>query len=143
MQKKLCWKRAKSNSRLLKVIVSVICYSIPYVASTRGYTNCLNCHDVAEGDVLGVVSLNMDITQQYQEALRNTIAIALFFVLFAVIMAMVSQFKQIIENDRTLDDVYSRFQQLLEKQLHFSRYSFYEVSSSNNRLNLIFSGGPS
>jgi len=209
-------------------------YSIPYVASSRGYTNCLNCHDAAEGDVLGVVSLNMDVTQQYDEAIRNTIAIALLFVLFAIVlavalrrflspvehataelnntvamaeegdfsgrmirrssdeigdiaertnhlmevldnsigsitkdldtltghrqiaerenllhttvsvvhtMAMVSQFKQIIENDRTLEDVYSRLQQLLEQHLHFSRYSFYEVSNSRNRLHAVFTGG--
>ena len=209
-------------------------YSIPYVAETTGYTNCLSCHSGSEGDILGVVSLEMDVTDQYHEAIRNTLAIVSLFVLFAAFlafalrrflspvehaaedlnhtvsmaeegdfsgrmlrrssdeigdiaertnhfmevldnsigsitkdldtltghrqvaerenllnttvsvvhtMAIVAQFKQVIENDRTLEDVYSRFQQLLEKQIHFSRYSFYEVSNSNNRLKLVFNGG--
>ncbi len=209
-------------------------YSIPYIASSHGNTNCLNCHDGAEGDVLGVVSLEMDVTQQYNEAIRNTAGIALLFVLFAGFlafalrrflspiehateelhhtvslaeegdfsgrmqrrssdeigdialrtnhfmevldnsigsitkdldtltghrqvaerenlllttvsvvhtMALVAQFKQIIENDRTLEDVYSRFQELLEHQLHFKRYSFYEMNGSKNQMTLIFNGG--
>jgi len=196
--------------------------------------NCLTCHVGKEGDVLGVVSLEMDVTKQFYEAIRDTVGISLLFLLFAgglalvlrrflnpiehateelnhtvslaeegdfsgrmikrssdeigdiaertnrfmevldnsigsitkdldtltghrqvaerenllnttvsVVhtMAMVAQFKQVIENDRTLEDVYSRFQQLLEKQLHFSRYSFYEVSNSRNRLHAVFTGG--
>ena len=209
-------------------------YSIPYVAIKDNEMNCLACHVGNEGDVIGVVSLEMDVTQQFYEAIRDTVGISLLFLLFASglafalrrflnpmehateelnhtvslaeegdfsgrmvkrssdeigeiaertnhfmkvldnsigsitkdldtltghrqiaerenllhttvsvvhTMAMVSQFKQIIENDRTLEDVYSRFQQLLEQQLHFSRYSFYEVSNSRNRLNAVFTGG--
>lgn len=209
-------------------------YSIPYAAINDNDMNCLACHAGKEGDVLGVVSLEMDVTEQFYEAIRDTAGISLLFMLFAVAlaivlrrflnpmehateelnhtvslaeegdfsgrmikrsndeigeiaqrtnhfmevldnsigsitkdldtltghrqiaerenllnttvsvvhtMAMVAQFKQIIENDRTLEDVYSRFQELLENQLHFKRYSFYEMSESKSELQLVFNGG--
>jgi len=209
-------------------------YSIPYTAINENDMNCLACHAGKEGDVLGVVSLEMDVTDQFYEAIRDTAGISILFLLFAgglalvlrrflnpmehateelnhtvalaeegdfsgrmikrssdeigeiaertnhfmevldnsigsitkdldtltghrqiaerenllhttvsVVhtMAMVAQFKQIIESDRTLEDVYSRFQELLENQLHFKRYSFYEMSESKNELQLVFNGG--
>ncbi len=35
--------------------------TIPYIASTQGVPNCLNCHQVQEGDVLGAVSITLSI----------------------------------------------------------------------------------
>jgi len=209
-------------------------YSIPYLALNDSNINCLACHVGREGDVLGVVSLKMDVTEQFYEAVRDTVGISLLFLLFATglalvlrrflnpmehatnelnhtvslaeegdfsgrmvkrsndeigdiaertnhfmevldnsigsitkdldtltghrqiaerenllnttvsvvhTMAMVAQFKQIIENDRTLEEVYSRFQQLLENQLHFKHYSFYEITESKKELALVFNGG--
>ena len=36
---------------------------IPYVATTQGSLNCLGCHQVAEGDVLGVVDITLDLSK--------------------------------------------------------------------------------
>jgi response regulator RpfG family c-di-GMP phosphodiesterase len=36
---------------------------IPYVASTKGNLNCLSCHQVEEGTVLGVVDITLDVTK--------------------------------------------------------------------------------
>ncbi|WP_171966499.1 diguanylate cyclase [Mariprofundus micogutta] len=209
-------------------------YTIPYVASSGGKTNCLNCHDVAEGTILGAVSLEIDVTGQFYAAIRNTVGIVFLFVLFGFAlaialrrllkpvditadelkhtvslaesgnfssritkysddemgeiadrtnhfmdtlensigsiandvdtlmshhqfterdnllnttvsvvntMAMVSRFKQVIENDRTLEDVYERFQALLRQQFKLTRYSFYELSEDNNSLIPVFNSG--
>jgi len=209
-------------------------YTIPYVATARGETNCLMCHDAVEGEVLGAVSLEIDVTKQFYTAIWNTVGIVCLFILFAFVlalslrrllrpvelttselihavtlaesgdfssritkysddeigdiadrtnhlmdtlensigsiasdvdtllshhqftehanllnttvsvvntMAMVSRFKQVIENDRTLEDVYSRFQGLLKNHFAYQRYSFYEVSDGDNGLNLIFNAG--
>lgn len=35
---------------------------IPYRASAEGRINCMNCHNVQEGETLGAVSINMDLT---------------------------------------------------------------------------------
>ncbi|OIO73027.1 MAG: hypothetical protein AUJ57_05110 [Zetaproteobacteria bacterium CG1_02_53_45] len=208
--------------------------TIPYIASARGVTNCLGCHDAGEGDVLGAVSLEIDATGQFYTAITYIAGAVLLFGLFGLIitlilrhllkpvelttaelkqvvalaeggnfsnritkysddeigdiaertnhfldtlensigsiasdvdtllshhkfteadnllnttvsvvntMAMVSRFKQVIENDRTLEDVYLRFQILLEEQFKFKRYSFYEAAGLNRALNLIFKGG--
>ncbi|MCK5263125.1 MAG: HD domain-containing protein [Gammaproteobacteria bacterium] len=36
---------------------------IPYVATTQGSLNCLGCHQVKEGDVLGVVDITLDLSK--------------------------------------------------------------------------------
>ena len=36
---------------------------IPYVATTQGSLNCLGCHQVEEGDVLGVVDITLDLSK--------------------------------------------------------------------------------
>lgn len=209
-------------------------YTLPYLVTQRGVTNCLQCHQGREGDVLGAVSLNIDVTEQYDTAIRNTIGIVILFFLFGLLlayalkrllrpiektteelhlavasaergdfsrrinkysndevgdiadranhfleileksigsiakevddligyhqasdsknlidttvsvvhtMALASHFKQTIENDRNLSEVYHRFQHILDQQFHLTAYSFYEVPDSANRLLLIFNKG--
>jgi len=209
-------------------------FTIPYVASARGKTNCLNCHDTVEGAVLGAVSLEIDVTSQFYRAIMNTVLVVLLFLLFGLTlayflrrllkpielttdelnhvvsraekgdfsnrmakhsndeigdiadrtnhfmntlensigsiandvdtlmshhkfterdnllnttvsvvntMAMVSSFKQVIETDRTLEDVYVRFQALLEEQFNFERYSFYELDEATQGLTPVFTSG--
>jgi response regulator RpfG family c-di-GMP phosphodiesterase len=36
---------------------------IPYIATTQGSLNCLGCHQVEEGDVLGVVDITLDLSK--------------------------------------------------------------------------------
>ena len=42
---------------------------IPYKASSRGEINCMQCHQVKEGEVLGAVSIGMDLTRKRTEAM--------------------------------------------------------------------------
>ena len=209
-------------------------YTLPYLAVDDGRNNCLSCHVGSEGDVLGAISLEIDVTEQYQAALRNTVSIVILMIAFGLVlgyvlrrflepierttrelqaavaaaeqgdfsqrieklsddevgdiadrtnhlmetleqsigsiakevddligaqqsrngnnllestasvvhtMAVASRFKQVIENDRDLNEVYHRLQMAMEGQFGLKRYSYYEVSNSKNRLKVIFSGG--
>ena len=40
---------------------------IPYKASSRGAINCMQCHKAKEGEVLGAISLSMDLTDKRNE----------------------------------------------------------------------------
>ena len=52
--------RENANNILLRV-------TIPYKATSEGSPNCLSCHDVKNGEVLGAISMEFDIS-----AVRNT-----------------------------------------------------------------------
>ncbi|MGE5467729.1 MAG: diguanylate cyclase [Ignavibacteria bacterium] len=56
--------------------------TIPYVATNRGNPNCLMCHQVAEGTVLGAVTITMSIEQIKRKAIMTlslmVSAVALF-----------------------------------------------------------------
>lgn len=209
-------------------------YTLPYLAVGDGRNNCLSCHVGREGDVLGAVSLEIDVTEQYQAAVKNTIGVVMMMILFGSVlgyvlkrflqpieqttrelqaavaaaeqgdfsrriekrsgdeigdiadrtnhlmetleqsigsiakevddligvqqsrgsnnllestasvvhtMAVASRFKQVIENDRDLNEVYHRLQMAMESQFGLKQYSYYEVSNSKNRLRVVFSGG--
>ncbi len=56
-------------------------------------------------------------------------------------MVSALNFKQLIENDRDLTDVYSRITRVLNRQFGIARYSLYEVANSKNHLTLIAAEG--
>ncbi len=56
-------------------------------------------------------------------------------------MVEAARFKQMVESDRNLDEVYERLRQVLLTRFDLSRFSLYEVSNSNNRLKFIFAEG--
>lgn len=62
---------------------------IPYIASSEGNLNCLACHSVDEGAVLGAVDMELDVTEY-----RNHAAIVIGGVsllsLFALILVLVN-----------------------------------------------------
>ena len=49
--------------------------TIPYIAKSTGEINCLNCHQVREGEVLGAISIITDISDVRSFALQTTIMI--------------------------------------------------------------------
>ncbi|WP_456383855.1 methyl-accepting chemotaxis protein [Persephonella sp.] len=51
--------------------------TIPYVATSEGEINCLTCHQVSEGEVLGAVSIVTDISDVREFALQTIIMILL------------------------------------------------------------------
>jgi len=57
--------------------------TIPFVATNTGNPNCLQCHQVPQGSVLGAVTLTMSISQ-----LRNNALMTIGFVVGAVALAI-------------------------------------------------------
>ena len=62
-------------------------YIAPYTAQATSGRNCLACHDVPEGTVLGVVALELDLTRQRSAAARYTGAIVGLLLVFAIPLA--------------------------------------------------------
>lgn len=64
--------------------------TIPYVANARGNPNCLQCHMVREGDVLGAVTMTMSIAPLRQQAIFTVAgivgAVSLFVILLFVLL---------------------------------------------------------
>ncbi|NVJ53185.1 MAG: diguanylate cyclase [Campylobacteraceae bacterium] len=62
--------------------------TIPYVASAMDKPNCLSCHDAKEGDVLGAISIKLDIQEDRMTSigiLLNIIATVILFLVFILI----------------------------------------------------------
>jgi response regulator RpfG family c-di-GMP phosphodiesterase len=56
---------------------------IPFIASKEGSLNCLSCHKVSEGTVLGVVDIEIDVSEY-----RN-ISLGILFLIFAISLILV------------------------------------------------------
>jgi len=208
--------------------------TIPYIASMTGSVNCLQCHEVSEGTVLGAVSMDIDITAQRSEAYRSAVTIIVLLIIFAIILTFLlrrllspvihateqlhgvvadaevgvfshrlnkisndeigqivddtnqlmqsleenigsmseeiesltefttlsndknqmkrtlgavrnmvdaARFKQAIENDRNLEEVYNRVQRVLFEKFNLKRFSLYEMDQIKKRLRCIFAQG--
>lgn len=59
---------------------------IPYIASSKGALNCLQCHNVNEGDVLGAVRITMNTELYQQFAYKYSYYIAILLLLFALLI---------------------------------------------------------
>ncbi len=62
-------------------------YVAPYAAEASKEKNCLACHDVPEGTLLGAVTLQLDLTRQRSASLKYTWGIVAFLVAFAIPLA--------------------------------------------------------
>ncbi|SEI74574.1 diguanylate cyclase (GGDEF) domain-containing protein [Allopseudospirillum japonicum] len=59
--------------------------TIPYIASSKGDVNCLNCHQVKEGTVLGVVTLSASIAHMRTAGIITVIVLVSVVALFSII----------------------------------------------------------
>ncbi len=67
----------------------VLRVTIPYVASSLGNPNCLDCHQAKDGEVLGAISMVFDISDIRQTGMFTIIRIlstAIFFLVLAIII---------------------------------------------------------
>ncbi|WP_187648201.1 GGDEF domain-containing protein [Nitrosophilus labii] len=75
-------KKSKIIETKDKVFLKV---AIPYVASAYDIPNCLKCHNAKEGEVLGAISMEFDITDVRENSLVTIGKIAfLIFIIFVI-----------------------------------------------------------
>lgn len=60
--------------------------TIPYIASTSGTPNCLQCHQVRPGAVLGAVTMTMSVESLRNKAMLTVLGIALVIALFTLVV---------------------------------------------------------
>lgn len=77
-------RTGKSDFRLLGgFLSSEFRATIPYIADSKGDVNCLNCHAVADGSVLGAVSLTASISHLRTTAITTVLILVVAIALFA------------------------------------------------------------
>lgn len=62
--------------------------TIPYIATASGNPNCLQCHQVSEGAVLGAVSMSMSIEALRDKALFTVAGIGIAVAFFALLLVL-------------------------------------------------------
>ena len=65
--------------------------TIPYIATAHGTPNCLQCHQVTEGSVLGTVTMTMSIDGLRDKAVLTVGGIAGAVTLFAVLLVLLAR----------------------------------------------------
>lgn len=59
---------------------------VPFVASSDGHLNCLKCHEVEEGTVLGALDLKIDLTEYRNFSVRLIVFICFITVIFIMLI---------------------------------------------------------
>lgn len=84
-------KTAKIQTQLVESIDNVVLkVSIPYIASEGSTPNCMTCHDAKEGEVLGVISMDLEVSSTRMEGLliaSKILIILLVILLISILMA--------------------------------------------------------
>jgi len=62
--------------------------TIPYTADSKGKLNCLQCHNVNEGEILGAVKMQMDIADYQTMVLKYSYILAGCMAFFACIIIL-------------------------------------------------------
>ena len=92
--------------------------TIPYTASSYGKIDCLQCHRAKEGDVLGAVSLEFDISDLRREGLWTLAKIAMITVVFIVLSLLLVKY---------LVTPYIRFFKTLESSLKRAKHGDFSL----------------
>lgn len=61
---------------------------IPYMATSKGALNCMTCHDVPEGTVLGAVDIELDLTTYRNTALTIMVSITILSLIFILLIVI-------------------------------------------------------
>lgn len=65
--------------------------TIPYIASVSGNPNCLQCHHVRDGTVLGAVTMTLSIDDLKRKALLTVAGIAIAVALFTIMLVLLAR----------------------------------------------------
>ncbi|NTV70663.1 MAG: diguanylate cyclase [Azonexaceae bacterium] len=83
---------------------------IPYIATASGNPNCLQCHQVSEGAVLGAVSMSMSIEALRDKALITVAGIGVAVAFFALLLVLLLRrlLRPISETANAVEDAVQR-----------------------------------
>ncbi|VAW83545.1 Response regulator [hydrothermal vent metagenome] len=70
---------------------------IPYIANSNGTSNCLSCHTVPEGSVLGVIDITLDVTQYRNQSLL--VLASILFISFSFLLLIIVNTSHIIQQN--------------------------------------------
>ena len=112
--------------------------TIPYIATASGSPNCLQCHQVAEGAVLGAVSMSMSIAALKEKALLTVAGIAGAVTIFSLLMILLLRrlLRPISDTANAVEDAVQRalrgdFQAHVEKR---TNDEIGQIATDMNRL---------
>ncbi|MEA3289940.1 MAG: GGDEF domain-containing protein [Campylobacterota bacterium] len=78
----------KIQTQLLESVNSVVLkVSIPYIATSTSNPNCITCHTAKEGELLGVISMDLEVSETRMEGVLIAAKI-LFIVLLILIISI-------------------------------------------------------
>jgi len=113
---------------------------VPYIASTKGRLNCLTCHNVSEGTVLGVVNIEMNVSEY-----RNTALVILTLILCTsavlVVLIIINTFRTIQTYVKDpLESLVNKAEEAYEKNIpldteYFRSLEFQNVAKEINLFN--------
>ncbi len=87
--------------------------TLPYIATQAGSPHCMQCHDVAEGSVLGAITISMSMNEMTRSAYATSSIMVLAIVLFMLVMLLF--FRRLVKPViTTTQDV----QQTVERAIH-------------------------
>ncbi|MCF6201185.1 MAG: GGDEF domain-containing protein [Hydrogenimonas sp.] len=92
--------------------------TIPYTASSFGKINCLQCHNAKEGEVLGAVSLEFDISDLREKGLWTLAKIAIITLIFIILSLIAVKY---------LVTPYIRFFKRLEQSLKRAKHGDFSL----------------
>ncbi len=91
-------KKVLSSGKVLKEMTdttnkSIMRMTIPFTASAFSTPNCLNCHDAKEGEVLGAVSMIIDVSDIRGSSFMTVIYIAMLSIgIMSIVLLVVNKF---------------------------------------------------
>ncbi|MCF6330617.1 MAG: HD domain-containing protein [Sulfurimonas sp.] len=133
LEKKETYIEWRDTQNLIEAVV-------PYIASSKGDFNCMVCHQVEEGAVLGAVSITMQIGAYQNFVLKNSYLIIGVLLLFALIIIfnMFHVIERYIRKPlvNILNDAEIAYD--LHKDINSSKYEskeFEDVANNVNKFN--------
>ncbi len=115
----------------------VIYAAVPYIASNKGALNCLNCHEVDEGTVLGAVEIELDL-QEYRTMASWILLIVLVASLFFILLLIINIFRTVqIYVKEPLESLIARAKEAYEEHrpVNMEKFDSLEFAHVANEIN--------
>ena len=110
---------------------------IPYIANSQGTLNCLQCHNVNDGEVLGAVNISMDtgVYQNFAFKYSYMIAAALLFFALAIILDLFHVLEHYIRRplSQIVDDGQNAYK--LKQDVNSDKYKSLEFDAMVQNIN--------